>query len=55
MPERWLPEPPRRRMSKRGRTMFAWVLGFNLLMLLIAPIGGATLFDALVRLFTKAG
>jgi len=35
-------------LSKRDETIVLWLIAFNALMLLIAPIGGATLVDALI-------
>ncbi|MEZ0497830.1 hypothetical protein [Sphingomonas sp. IW22] len=49
------PEPPPRptppRLDKRARTRFTWVIAFNLLLLLLMPLAGVTLFDAVVALF----
>jgi hypothetical protein len=30
-----------------------WVIGFNVLMMLLAPIGGASLINALVALLSR--
>jgi len=35
-------------MSKRAETLTTWIIGFNLVMLLIGPLAGATLFDAVM-------
>lgn len=45
--EPWRPEPPPRRLSPRGEKVMLWVIGLNILLLLVAPIGGATLIHAL--------
>ncbi|CCE02538.1 hypothetical protein [Bradyrhizobium sp. STM 3809] len=37
------PERPRRRLSARGEKVLIALLGFNMVLLLVAPIGGATL------------
>ncbi len=51
-PER--PEPkPAPRQNKRAESVAAWVIGFNLLMLLVGPLAGATLFDVVVALFKR--
>jgi hypothetical protein len=47
-PPPWQPPPAPRRLSKRDETIVLWLIAFNALMLLIAPIGGATLVDALI-------
>ncbi len=40
------PEPPRPRLGPREQRVLGWILAFNALLLLIAPIAGVTLFDA---------
>ena len=51
-PER--PEPtPAPRQNKRAESVTAWIIGFNLLMLLVGPLAGATLFDAVAALFRR--
>lgn len=42
-------QPPRRtpRLSQREQDVLGGIIGFNLLLLLLAPIGGATLISAL--------
>lgn len=39
------PEPPRRRLSDREQKVLVWLIGINLLLLLVAPIGGASLLQ----------
>ena len=41
------PDPPRRRLSVREQKVLMWLLGVNVLLLLIAPVGGATLIQLL--------
>ncbi|GHH14799.1 hypothetical protein E2E30_00785 [Sphingomonas sp. AAP5] len=49
------PEPPAPkpapRQNKRAESITAWIIGFNLVMLLVGPLAGATLFDAVVAMF----
>ncbi|MGJ4931886.1 hypothetical protein ACQR1I_32665 [Bradyrhizobium sp. HKCCYLS2038] len=47
------PEPPKRRLSPRGERVLLALLGFNMVLLLIAPIGGATLIDWLVAVLAR--
>ncbi|WP_174297998.1 hypothetical protein [Sphingomonas bacterium] len=49
-PEPWRPKPPRRRITVRQERMIAWIIGFNLLMLLLGPLAGATVFEGVVAL-----
>ena len=46
-PEPWEPKPAPKRMSKRAETLTTWIVGFNLVMLVLGPLAGATLFDVL--------
>lgn len=45
-----LPEPPKRRLSERGERVMLAILAFNLVMLVVAPIGGVTILQGLVAL-----
>ena len=46
-PAQWLPSPrePRRRGGER---MLGWLIGLNLALVVLAPIGGATFLQPLV-------
>jgi hypothetical protein len=47
-PPRWEPKPPPpRRLTPRQRKTMEMVVGFNLVMLLVAPLGGATILQAI--------
>jgi len=47
-PPRWEPKPPpSRRLTPRQRKTMEVVVGFNLVMLLVAPLGGATILQAI--------
>ncbi|AWN44422.1 hypothetical protein U8607_06425 [Methylobacterium durans] len=49
----WKPswEPPRKpRLTKRQERVLLWLIAVNLLLLLIAPIGGATLIHAVLAM-----
>ena len=50
-PPPWRPDPAKRRLTPRQESTMAWILGFNLLVLFVAPIAGVTLFDALLSIF----
>lgn len=42
------PEPPARRtMTERGQKIVGWLIFANIIALLVAPIGGATVVQAL--------
>jgi len=47
------PDPPQRapRLTPRQRRVLSIVVGLNLFLLLVAPIGGATVFAALALLW----
>lgn len=50
-PPRWEPKPAGRPpLSRRERRAIGWIIGFNVLMLLCAPLAGATLFEGLAAL-----
>lgn len=42
---------PHRRLTKRDEKTLFWLAGINIIILLVAPIGGATLFEAVFHLF----
>ena len=46
-PERWeaMPAPT---PNPRRESIAAWIIGFNLVMLLVGPLAGVTLFDAVM-------
>lgn len=48
-PEDPRPDPPRRRLSGREERILVWLIGINLVLALVAPIGGATLLQVLIR------
>lgn len=49
------PEPPANRgpepLTPKQKKALAWIVGVNLVMLIIAPIGGATMISGLIALF----
>jgi hypothetical protein len=53
LPHYWSPPeppPPQRRypeLTIRQQKVLAWIIGFNVLMLFLAPIAGVTLFDVI--------
>ena len=46
-PPRWEPKPPPRRRTPRQRKTMEIVVGVNIVLLLIAPLGGATILQAI--------
>ena len=44
------PSRQRRLTVKEEKALF-WILGVNIILLLVAPIGGATLIEAVISLF----
>jgi hypothetical protein len=55
LPHYWSPpEPPRRRqppkLTKRQEKVLGWIIGFNLVMLFVAPLAGVTMFDVVLAL-----
>ena len=49
-PGPWEPDKSRARLTKRQERLVAWIIGVNLLLLLVAPLGGSTVVDAVVAL-----
>ncbi|MGJ4897883.1 MULTISPECIES: hypothetical protein [unclassified Bradyrhizobium] len=47
------PEPPKRRLSPRREKLLLVLIGFNMMLLMVAPIGGATLIHWLVAVFSR--
>ncbi len=49
------PEPPagpdRPSLTPRQQKALAWIAGLNIVLLFIAPIGGATVISGLIELF----
>ena len=52
-PPRWEPRPAPPRLSRRQERWLGRLVLVNMLLLLLAPIGGATLIDALITLFRR--
>lgn len=50
-PGPWDPTPSRIRLTKRQERTVAWIIGINLVLLLVAPLGGSTLIDAVTLMF----
>ena len=49
-PPRWDPKPTPRRLTPRQRKTMEVIVGFNIVMLLVAPLGGATILQAIAAL-----
>ncbi len=50
-PPPWQPRRARPRLTRRQEKTLAAIIGFNVILLIVAPIGGATLIGALAMLF----
>ena len=50
-PPPWQPPRRRPRLTPRQEKALAAIIGFNVILLIVAPIGGATLIGALMLLF----
>ena len=54
----WKPEPEplphRPRLTPRQERVILWLLAANAVLLLVAPIGGATIFHAIVAALTHS-
>ncbi|OYW60736.1 MAG: hypothetical protein B7X99_17795 [Rhizobiales bacterium 17-65-6] len=50
-PEPW-PARPQRRLSPRAEKAVMAIIFFNLLMMLVAPLGGATIVQGFLALFS---
>ena len=54
----WEPPPPwqpprRSRLTRRQQRVMLWLIGLNVFLLLVAPIGGATIIQAVAALFGR--
>ncbi|MFK3888334.1 hypothetical protein [Sphingomonas sp. NPDC079357] len=49
-PPPWQPPPRRPKLTRREEKALAAIIGFNVILLILAPIGGATLIGALALL-----
>lgn len=49
----WEPPPRRPRLTRRQESVILWFIVLNALMLLIAPIGGATVIQAVIALLAR--
>ncbi|WP_294194644.1 hypothetical protein [uncultured Sphingomonas sp.] len=50
-PPPWQPRRPQPRLTRRQEKALAAIIGVNIILLLVAPIGGATLVGAFALLF----
>ena len=49
----WEPPPRRPRLTKRQERVLLWLVLINALLLLIAPIGGATIIEAVIAVWAR--
>ncbi|CCD86052.1 conserved protein of unknown function [Bradyrhizobium sp. ORS 285] len=47
------PERPKRRISARGEKVLIGLLGFNMVLLVVAPVGGVTLIHWLIAVLAR--
>lgn len=52
-PARWNPPPPKRHLSKRSETIVLWMVGFILVSIFLAPLGGSTVAEAVWFFLTR--
>jgi hypothetical protein len=52
-PAPWNPQPPKRELTKRERTVVIWVVGAVLVLMVLAPIGGSTVLEVLWYLLRR--
>lgn len=52
-PPPWRPPPRKPRMTKKQERVILWLVGVNVLFLLIAPIGGGTIVQTLIALLVR--
>ena len=50
MPERPDRPPPRPRITRRQERTIAWILGINLVMLVLGPLAGGTIVGAVAAI-----
>lgn len=50
LPGPWEPRRPPGRLTKRQERLIGWLVGINLLLLLVAPLGGSSLVVAVIAL-----
>jgi hypothetical protein len=56
LPHYWSPPEPQRprpRLTERQQKVMGWIIGFNVMMLFLAPIAGITIFDVLLALLGR--
>ncbi|WP_137131294.1 hypothetical protein [Rhizobium sp. FY34] len=46
------PPPPKRRLTAREEKVMVWLVCINLVILLVAPVGGATVIHAAVSMIS---
>ncbi len=49
----WKPPPRKPRLTQRQERVFVWLIAVNALLLLIAPIGGATIIHAVLAVLRR--
>ncbi|MDE1158497.1 MAG: hypothetical protein PW791_09490 [Neorhizobium sp.] len=47
------PEPPARRLTPAQERLVVWVLGFNVLMLVLGPFCGSSVVEAVLSLIQR--
>jgi hypothetical protein len=52
-PEPSRPRRPNPRLTPREQKVMGWIIGFNIVMLLLGPIAGTTLFDAVLAMLGR--
>ena len=52
-PPPWQPPPRKPHITKKQERLILWLVGVNVLFLLIAPIGGVTIVETVVSLLVR--
>ena len=47
------PEPPKRRLSAGGERLLLALIGLNMMLLVVAPVGGVTLIHWMVAVLSR--
>ncbi len=53
-PPPWRPPPRKPRVTKKQERVILWLVGVNVLFLLIAPIGGVTIVETVISLLAHS-
>ncbi len=52
-PQPWQPPPRKPHITKKQERLILWLVGVNILFLLIAPIGGVTIVETVMSVLVR--